>query len=155
MKRWWAGPAEGGCSPLTGLQTSVRSRSTCRPLRRCPSWRCLASLLPSPRPWLLPASAGSSPSRTSCCSGWSPEPLAGGSHGTFSVARQHKARTDTKFQQQRQTFAHFNILCRCTHAECFSWERPQGGVWLCAHHDNKQSWILKQKNWDIATKIQF
>lgn len=66
------------------------NRFTCRPLRRCPSSRCLACLLPSPRPWLPPASVGSSLSHTSCCLRWSPEPLEGESLCTFSGKQQHK-----------------------------------------------------------------
>lgn len=53
-------------------------------LHRCPSWRCPAFLRPSQTPWLLPASACSSPSRTSCCSEWSRGRLADGSRGIFS-----------------------------------------------------------------------
>lgn len=65
--------------------------SSCHcPLRRCPSWKCLASLLPSLRQWLLPKSAGFSRFHTSYCLTWSPAPLEGGSHGTFSVTKKQK-----------------------------------------------------------------
>lgn len=62
------------------------------PLHHCPSWICLASLLPLLRQWLLPRSVGFSRFHTSYCLMWSPAPLEGGSHGTFSVTKIKKPK---------------------------------------------------------------
>lgn len=78
------------CCWLSGCHRPPRRfldiSSSC-PLRRCLSWKCLASLLPWLRRWLLPRSAGSSRFRTSCCLRWSPAPPGDGSRGTFSVTK--------------------------------------------------------------------
>ena len=63
------------------------------PLHRCPSWKCLASLLLSLRQWLPPRSTDFSRFHTSYCLMWSPAPLEGGSHGTFSKEWMNKSRT--------------------------------------------------------------
>lgn len=89
-KNTWCSSVCCTCCWLSACNQPPRSfldiSSSC-PLRRCPSWRCLASLLPWLRQWLLPRSAGSSPFRTSCCLRWSPGPPGDGSHGTFSVTQ--------------------------------------------------------------------
>lgn len=79
----------------------VSFSSSC-PLRRCPSWRCLASLLPWLRRWLLLRSAGSSPFRTSCCLRWSPTPPGDGSRGTFSVTKKGTTVTQCRLHPLHQ-----------------------------------------------------
>lgn len=71
-----------------GRGWSVSAQGSSRPLHpphRCPSWRCPACLLPSPRPWPPPQWVGCAPCRTSCCWGWSRGRPAGESPGTFSA----------------------------------------------------------------------
>lgn len=134
--------SRSGCMDSQAACILVVFRALCSsyrcPLHRCPSWKCPASLLPSLRRWLLPRSAGFSLFHTSYCLMWSPAPLEGGSHGTFSIPdikkqsirdswRSHLTYYFTGFIRQSVYF------CWCIHSKgkmLFAWRQPL--LFLCA-----------------------